>query len=692
MRTIDMHDDLGQAYLADLAGAEPSEFFKTASWRESSELLDRDFALILVDEEGHEHRKFASFDTGNTWMSVYYLLNTEHGLPDFAVKVAAANLLKSASAQQLQIPLDAYGALCLLEGLDLEKTAEFLIDERRVLIKEALMGELAHGIGTALGKVPKLIQAGRGMASSAAEGAVGRAGSAYAGVANRVKGAVNTASTAAKETGNQLSNMASYGQHLKGQAMGKLQGLQQAGATAVGDARAAFSSGIAQKPFVSGAAQRAESAAAAGAQKAEAAAAAAQQAQQARVAAMQQQGAARRAAGGYAQAPVAAVPPKVAPAPQVAAPTATLSPQELATTSRFPAGGGNRAQAMPPTRTAPVATPTAAQPVAAPAAATAPVNRTPVVGSGANDASSGMHTRPYPRGPGGSRVPPESRLPPEAPRAQGAQVPMSTAAQVGLGGAALGGGALLAGRKHGAASEFPMAPPTTPSASSLKMPSPGAAVTAQPMTRLASFDIIKEAQQKWADFTPYERRDLALNLVKIGSDESAQIPWEIEQYSGEVLNPRFQNIMWMRQGFTSDEKLASDYDRLGKVASVLNLEETIEALYMLDEQAGLLGRYGQWLPDPVLAVCAVEKNAEYSWINGGKYVNERQLILFSQNPDLHKRMKALFYSDMVDTFRKDPIGTFKKLPEEQKRIIVNLATQGSGSNDGGFSIGGMSTV
>jgi hypothetical protein len=92
MPVIDHHDDLCESFIAHVDPNAAAEIMKVSSWRESADLLDRDFALILVDDLGKEHRKFACFDAGNALMSEWYLLHANHGLPPEATKVAAANI------------------------------------------------------------------------------------------------------------------------------------------------------------------------------------------------------------------------------------------------------------------------------------------------------------------------------------------------------------------------------------------------------------------------------------------------------------------------------------------------------------------------------------------------------------------------------------------------------------------------
>ena len=128
MPVVDQHDDLCGLFRSS-GPKDGLEFLKTASWKERDDLYDRDFALIIVDNQGKEHRKFACHDVGNTFLSQWYLLNAEHDLPAGAVKVAAANLLNAAD----DLGLQSHPALYLLanEGEDLPG------DGRRVLVKSA---------------------------------------------------------------------------------------------------------------------------------------------------------------------------------------------------------------------------------------------------------------------------------------------------------------------------------------------------------------------------------------------------------------------------------------------------------------------------------------------------------------------------------------------------------------------------
>lgn len=66
-------------------------------------LPDDLFALVLF-EEGHKLKKYATIDAGNTTLSVLYLLKQAHLLPSEAVKVAANNLIAACQEQGIKVP------------------------------------------------------------------------------------------------------------------------------------------------------------------------------------------------------------------------------------------------------------------------------------------------------------------------------------------------------------------------------------------------------------------------------------------------------------------------------------------------------------------------------------------------------------------------------------------------------------
>lgn len=198
-----------------------------------------------------------------------------------------------------------------------------------------------------------------------------------------------------------------------------------------------------------------------------------------------------------------------------------------------------------------------------------------------------------------------------------------------------------------------------------------------------AFDLIEDLKQRWHDLDSYDRHDLAVAATKLASAHGAQVPDEIYRYSGEAVSQNFTTYMRQRQEFTANPEIQEAYSRLAKVASAINPDELVNLVYKLDDDAGLRHRYGKTLPDPHLCVFDRTKEASWSWIHGGHYVNEDQLRRLATGPT-RWQMEKLFDCDFVTEFRKDPLGKFRELPPETQIIIANMASQSQLRNDGGF--------
>ena len=205
-----------------------------------------------------------------------------------------------------------------------------------------------------------------------------------------------------------------------------------------------------------------------------------------------------------------------------------------------------------------------------------------------------------------------------------------------------------------------------------------------PLRKTASaYDQIADIRAKWADIDPYDRHDIAVEVVKIASATAASVPAEIFQYSGTSLNPLFKKIAEARRQFSSSEEVQEGYLRLSKMAGAMDPDEVVEAMYLLDEQAQLNHRYGSRLPDPVLAVYGTTKEAEYSWTSGSDYVTASMLKRYAGSM-ASNRMEDIFSEDLKDLFRRDPVTVFQKMPEEQQILVARLASQSRDTNNGGY--------
>lgn len=202
---------------------------------------------------------------------------------------------------------------------------------------------------------------------------------------------------------------------------------------------------------------------------------------------------------------------------------------------------------------------------------------------------------------------------------------------------------------------------------------------------VSPFDLVKEASANWAAVPLFEKRAAAIEICSLADSYGISVPEKIAQYSGDALSPNFEMLMEHRTHRTANPELQDSYRRLSKLAHSMDPSEVIEAVFLIDEQANLLNKYGSALPDPVLCVYStgMKKESSWSWNRGGDSVNERQLQSYASSVSSHSILEKLFGEDFRDAFKRNPVKVFERLPEEQQSIISRLATQSRFSNDGG---------
>jgi hypothetical protein len=196
------------------------------------------------------------------------------------------------------------------------------------------------------------------------------------------------------------------------------------------------------------------------------------------------------------------------------------------------------------------------------------------------------------------------------------------------------------------------------------------------MSKSASvYDVLALVEEQWHTYDPFTKRENAVGLSKLAS-EGVIVPDHILQYAGEGLNPHFAELMRRRrQDWVSDDDLGEDYNRLEKLASAgqIDLDDAVEALYLLDEQANLLTRYGDRLPDPVLCVYGGgEKEAEVVWEFAGRPLPATKLAAFVASEQGQARLHDVFQANVVRELVKTGGYAYEAMPLEQKRVLLAL--------------------
>ena len=193
---------------------------------------------------------------------------------------------------------------------------------------------------------------------------------------------------------------------------------------------------------------------------------------------------------------------------------------------------------------------------------------------------------------------------------------------------------------------------------------------------LDSYQQVKVAaayfEENHMHFTPVERHVYCANLAKRASVLGIPISETAQKYgsTGYAPEDEIEYALDLRRSIVAD----GYRDLLNKLSSV---RESIEpdvfclALGELDKTAGIAHHYDREIFDPYFSTFGSEKMAEYTENIGNDYVNEDMLKQLAQSARafLAKR----FGEDMAGEFQKDPVGIFKSLPMEQKKIIMRLS-------------------
>jgi hypothetical protein len=102
------------------------------------------------------------------------------------------------------------------------------------------------------------------------------------------------------------------------------------------------------------------------------------------------------------------------------------------------------------------------------------------------------------------------------------------------------------------------------------------------------------------------------------------------------------------------------------------LDEVVEALYLLDDTAGIVWKYGDTLPDPYLTVYEQPKEAEWRWSSRGKTITQDLLTKAASSPKLMDKMASVFEDSVVAGFKLSPREVFESMSDIQKEIAAKL--------------------
>jgi hypothetical protein len=202
---------------------------------------------------------------------------------------------------------------------------------------------------------------------------------------------------------------------------------------------------------------------------------------------------------------------------------------------------------------------------------------------------------------------------------------------------------------------------------------------------LDSYEQVKRASAYFDEygkcFSPAERHEYCVNMVKRAQELGIPVSDEARKYGSEKYASaiELQFAIDARKALIDDADLRGLYDELVKSAALMPPEEYAVVLGELDKAAGVAAYYDRDVPDPFASTFGFDKTAEdekktFTDIIGNYYVTAADLErLKSNKPGL----KSTFGDDFCEEFCKDPVGIYKSLPVDQKKLLIRMATENS---------------
>jgi len=180
----------------------------------------------------------------------------------------------------------------------------------------------------------------------------------------------------------------------------------------------------------------------------------------------------------------------------------------------------------------------------------------------------------------------------------------------------------------------------------------------------------------WKMFSPEDRHEFAKNLVKEASKIGVEVPDAALEYGSEkyASAERIKVCMDARRSLLVQDDEAGLKVLLDKVASQaghVDPEIFVELVHEFDKTAGLDSHYDGDVPDPWTTVFAMSKTAEYTEVIGNMQVAESDLVFLARVGI--SSVKKVFNEEVAEEFQKDPVGIYKSMPVDQRKILGKLA-------------------
>ena len=201
---------------------------------------------------------------------------------------------------------------------------------------------------------------------------------------------------------------------------------------------------------------------------------------------------------------------------------------------------------------------------------------------------------------------------------------------------------------------------------------------------LDTYGQVKQASAYFEEYgrrmPPVDRHEFCVNLVKRAEALLIPVSDTVKKYGSEKFASAYEieAALDTRRQLLDREDIVV-LDKLASAMPSMDPSTFSNVLGAFDESRGLHRHYDSHVMDPFYSTFGFEKKAEdeetWSDVVGNYNITAHELKTFAGSQWM--RLKKQFGHDFADEFRKDPIGIYKSLPVEQKKLIIRLATENS---------------
>lgn len=204
---------------------------------------------------------------------------------------------------------------------------------------------------------------------------------------------------------------------------------------------------------------------------------------------------------------------------------------------------------------------------------------------------------------------------------------------------------------------------------------------------LDSFRDVEKAASYFEEYgarmDPPMRREYCENLTKRASALGIGVSSDVEKYGSAGYAPAAEVLIAIRgrMNVISDEDQQETLQKLSEHRAFMPPDIFAATLQEFDKVAGIDHMYGRDILDPYYSTFGktasqtldADDGDNGSHIVGNDYVTNKQLKRHAHGSC--EGLKVHYGDDFVEEYRKDPVGIFKSMPDDQKKYIARMANE-----------------